>query len=345
MVNVAVLGAGYWGPNLVRNLVENPLCSSVTVCDLRPEMLERVLRRYPGVQVATDSRDVFASPEVDAVMIATPPKTHHQLAREALLHDKHLFVEKPFTLSSEHARDLIQMARERNKVLMVGHTFEYSPPVRKIKEIIDAGGLGDVFYISSTRVNLGLHQKDSSVIWDLAPHDLSMLFYWLGESPYEVMGTGKDFVQPGIPDVAFIHMRFRSGAIAHVQVSWLAPSKLRRTTIVGRQKMLVYDDTQNLEAVKIYDKGVNYRDPDSFGEYHLSYRAGDIVSPKMETFEPLQAEVTDYLRSIAEGRRPAVDGESGLRVVRVLEAVERSLSNSGHVEVLEEAGDLVAPPV
>ncbi len=342
MVNVAVLGAGYWGPNLVRNLVENPLCSSVTVCDLEAEKLEKILRRYPGVQVTTDPQDVLVSPAVDAVMVATPPKSHYELARKTLSNNKHVFVEKPFTLCSEHARDLIRASRERDKVLMVGHTFEYSPPVRKIKQIIDAGDLGEVFYISSTRVNLGLHQKDSSVIWDLAPHDLSMLFYWLGESPYEVMGTGKDFVQPGIPDVAFIHMRFRSGAIAHVQVSWLAPSKLRRTTVVGRQKMLVYDDTQNLEAVKIYDKGVNYRDPDTFGEYHLSYRAGDIVSPKMETFEPLQAEVTDFLRAIAEGRRPTADGESGLRVVRVLEAVERSLSNSGHVEVLEEAGELVA---
>lgn len=341
MVNVAVMGVGYWGPNLVRNLVENQLCASVTVCDTDSRQLEKILRRYPGVQVATDPQDVFASPGVDAIMIATPPKTHYQLARQTLQHGKHVFVEKPFTLSSAHAEELIAMADERSKVLMVGHTFEYSPPVRKIKEIIDAGDLGEVFYISSTRVNLGLHQKDSSVIWDLAPHDLSMLFYWLGESPTEVMATGKDFVQPGIPDVAFIFMRFASGAIAHVQVSWLAPSKLRRTTVVGRQKMLVYDDTQHLEAVKIYDKGVNYRDPDTFGEYHLSYRAGDIVSPKMETFEPLQAEVTDFLSSIVEGHAPAVDGHGGLRVVRTLEAVERSLSNSGHVEYLTKKTQLV----
>jgi predicted dehydrogenase len=186
-------------------------------------------------------------------------------------------------------------------------------------------------------VNLGLHQKDSSVVWDLAPHDLSMLFYWLGDSPTEVLATGKDFVQPGIPDVAFIHLRFGSGAIAHVNVSWLAPSKLRRTTIVGSTKMLVYDDTQNIEQVKIFDKGVNYRDPDTFGEYHLSYRAGDIVSPRLETYEPLQAEVTDFLEAVIQGRPPAATGERGLQVVRTLEAVERSLSNSGHVEVLKGA--------
>ena len=183
----------------------------------------------------------------------------------------------------------------------------------------------------------------SSVLWDLAPHDLSMFLYWLDEMPSEIMATGKDFVQPGIPDVAFLFMRFGSGAIAHVQVSWLAPSKLRRTTVVGSAKMLVYDDTQNIEQVKIFDKGVNYRDPDSFGEYQLSYRMGDIVSPRLESYEPLQAEVTDFLEAIVHGAQPAATGEDGLRVVRVLEAAERSLSNSGHVEVLHDLPALRQP--
>ncbi len=341
MVNAAVMGAGYWGPNLIRNLVESPLCSSVTVCDTNAEQLRKLLRRYPGVHTTQDPMEVINSPTIDALMVATPPKSHFDIAYQALSNDKHVFVEKPFTLSTQHAVDLIELARKRKMVLAVGHTFEYSPPVQKIKEIIDAGDLGDVFYISSTRVNLGLHQKDASVIWDLAPHDLSMLFHWLGEEPIEVMATGKDFVQPGVPDVAFIFMRFKSGAIAHIQVSWLAPSKLRRTTIVGSQKMLVYDDTQNMEQVKIFDKGVDYRDPDTFGEYHLSYRAGDIVSPRIETFEPLQAEVTDFLECVIKGNTPRTDGESGLRVVRVLEAVERSLSNSGHVEILNNEDALV----
>ncbi len=341
MVSVAVMGAGYWGPNLVRNLVENPLCSHVTVCDVDQEQLDRLLRRYPGLTTTRDPEDIFGSPTIDAVMIATPPKTHHALGRQTLESSKHLFVEKPFTLTSSHASELIDLARACGKVLMVGHTFEYSPPARKIREILERGDLGEIYFISSTRVNLGLHQKDSNVIWDLAPHDLSMLFFWLGETPTQVMATGKDFVQPGIPDVAFIFLRFGSGAIAHVQVSWLAPSKLRRTTIVGSAKMLVYDDTQNIEQVKIFDKGVDYRDPDTFGEYHLSYRMGDIVSPKLETYEPLQAEVTDFLESVIHGRQPATTGENGLRVVRVLEAVERSLSNSGHVEILEPMKVLV----
>jgi len=208
--------------------------------------------------------------------------------------------------------------------------------VVKTREIVDRGELGKVYYISSTRVNLGLHQKDISVVWDLAPHDLSMIMYWLGEVPVEVLATGKDFVQPGIPDVAFIFLRFASGAIAHIQVSWLAPSKLRRTTIVGSAKMLVYDDTENLEQVKIYDKGVNYKDPDSFGEYQLSYRTGDIISPRLENYEPLAAEVNDFLTAIRDGRRPRTDGLDGLRVVRVLEAAERSLAHSGHAEVIHD---------
>jgi predicted dehydrogenase len=336
MVNVAVMGVGYWGPNLVRNLIENPLCSSITVCDPNAEQLRRILRRYPGVHTTQDPMEIVSSETIDAVMIATPPKTHYDIAQKVLDSGKHVFVEKPFTLSTVHAKHLIQLAQDKERVLMVGHTFEYSPPVQKIGEIIQAGDLGSIYYISSTRVNLGLHQKDSSVIWDLAPHDLSMLFYWLGEEPTEVMATGKDFVQPGVHDVAFIFMRFASGAIAHIQVSWLAPSKLRRTTIVGSSKMLVYDDTENIEQVKIFDKGVDYRDPDTFGEYHLSYRMGDIVSPRIETKEPLGAEIGDFLESVIKGKAPKTCGENGLRVVRVLEAIERSLSNSGHVEVLDK---------
>ena len=334
-LHLAVLGCGYWGPNLVRNLVENRLTRQVTVCDLDPGKLARIVQRYPSLNVTCHHEEVLANDDVDGVLIATPLVTHHPLAAEALRAGKHVFVEKPFTASSEQAVELIRLARRRERILMVGHTFRYSPPVIKIKEILRRGELGRILYISSTRVNLGLHQKDVSVVWDLAPHDLSMLLYWLDELPREVLCTGKDFVQKGIPDVAFAFLRFRSGAIAHIQVSWLAPSKLRRTTIVGSAKMLVYDDTENIEQVKIFDKGVDYRDPDTFGEYQLSYRTGDIVSPKIETFEPLQAEVHEFLSSILTGRTPRSDGESGLRVVQILEAAERSLSNSGHVELLE----------
>jgi predicted dehydrogenase len=336
MIHVGVAGCGYWGPNLVRNLSENRLCSRVSVCDLDAGKLERLRVRYPSIELYTRYEDMLAAPDLQAVMIATPPSTHFALARRALLKGKHVFVEKPFASSCEQGTELIAMAEERKLVLAVGHTFLYSPPVVKIREIVERGDLGKVFYISATRVNLGLHQKDISVIWDLAPHDLSMIMYWLGEMPTEVLATGKDFVQKGIPDVAFVFLRFASGAIAHVQVSWLSPSKLRRTTVVGSAKMLVYDDTQNMEQVKIFDKGVNFKDPDTFGEYQLSYRTGDIVSPRLETYEPLQAEVNDFLGSIVHKRRPRADGEEGLRVVRVLEAAEKSISNSGHVEVIEE---------
>jgi predicted dehydrogenase len=274
------------------------------------------------------------SPEVDAVVIATPLTTHFPLARRALEAGKHVFVEKPFAHTSEQAATLIRLAESEGKVVMVGHTFEYSPAVRKIDDVIQGGELGDVYYISSSRVNLGLHQKDVSVVWDLAPHDLSMIFTWLDEYPVQVSAVGRDYVQPGLPDVAFIDIGFDSGVLAHVQVSWLSPSKLRNTTIVGSRKMLVYDDTEHLEKVKIFDKGVHYRDPETFGEYQLSYRAGDIVSPKLDSYEPLQAEMDEFLTCISESRRPRADGASGLRVVKVLEAAERSLVNGGEPELL-----------
>lgn len=334
-LGVGVIGCGYWGPNLVRNLVENRYCGSLAVCDLKPERLERLRQRYPHIRTTQSARDIFDAPDIQAVVIATPLSTHFPLAEAALRAGKHTFVEKPFTATAAQARRLIELAEAGRRVVMVGHTFTYAPAVRRISELIRAGELGTVYYISSTRVNLGLHQKDVSVIWDLAPHDLSMLFTWLGEPPLQVSAVGRDYVQPGIPDVAFIDMVFGSGAIAHVQVSWLAPSKLRNTTIVGSRRMIVYDDTENIEKVKIFDKGVSYRDPQTFGEFQLSYRSGDIISPSLDSTEPLQAEIDDFLGSIVQGRRPQSDGEAGLHVVRVLEAAERSLQNGGVLEYLE----------
>lgn len=334
-VGVGVAGCGYWGPNLVRNLVENRRTGELFVCDPRPERLVKVSQRYPNVASTTSYREMLDAPGLDAVVIATPLSTHFPLAEAALKAGKHTFVEKPFTATAAQARRLIELARERGLVLMVGHTFTYAPAVRLIADLIKDGELGTIYYISSTRVNLGLHQKDVSVIWDLAPHDLSMLFTWLGEPPLQVSAVGRDYVQPGIPDVAFIDLVFGSGAIAHVQVSWLAPSKLRNTTVVGSRRMIVYDDTENFEKVKIFDKGVSYRDPQTFGEFQLSYRSGDIISPSLDTYEPLAAEMEDFLSAIATGRRPQCDGEAGLHVVRVLEAAEQSIRNGGHLIQLE----------
>ena len=341
MVNVGVIGCGYWGPNLVRNLVENRRCGGVTACDLDRSRLEYIGRRYPLRGTTTDFQDVLDDESIDAVVVATPLAAHYPLAKRALEAGKHLFVEKPFTHTTAQARELMRLAEAGNRVITVGHTFVYSPPVEKIREFLSAGELGDVHYISSSRVNLGLHQKDVSVLWDLAPHDLSMIFHWLGELPIRVSAVGRDYVQPGIPDVAFLDVTFASGVIAHVEVSWLSPSKLRNTTIVGSRKMLVYDDTENLEKVKLFDKGVNYKDPETFGEFQLSYRAGDIVSPKLDSFEPLGAEMEDFLRCIEEGGRPRADAVSGLQVVRVLEEAEKSLAAHGEPRELSWEGSLL----
>jgi len=335
MLTIGVIGCGYWGPNLIRNLVENRRCQGVIACDLDQARLEYIQRRYPLKSITTDFQDVLDNTEVEAVVIATPLTAHYPLAKRALEAGKHVFVEKPFAHTSEQAADLMRIAEEKGLVVMVGHTFVYSPAVQKIRQLIHSGELGDIYYISSSRVNLGLHQKDVSVLWDLAPHDLSMLFYWLDELPTQVSAVGRDYVQPGIPDVAFMDLTFGSGVIAHVEVSWLSPSKLRNTTIVGSRKMLVYDDTEHLEKVKLFDKGVNYRDPETFGEYQLSYRAGDIVSPKLDSYEPLGAEMNDFLGSIEEKRRPRAHGMSGLHVVKVLEEAERSLELQGQPCALE----------
>jgi len=241
-MKIGVIGCGYWGPNLIRNLVANEDAKVVAVCDKDLSRLEGIKRRFPGVELWQDATKMLADPELDGVMIATPLTYHYPLAREALLASTCSWRSPPFTADVDEAKELIQLAKERGRTIMVGHTFLYSPPVRKIKEIIDRGELGDIYYITSSRVNLGLHQKDISVIWDLAPHDFSMLFHWLGETPCEVSATGSDFVQDGIPDVAFVNLRFPSGAVCNVNVSWLSPSKIRQMTIVGSKKMLIYDD-------------------------------------------------------------------------------------------------------
>jgi predicted dehydrogenase len=260
VVRIGVVGLGYWGPNLLRNIAVCDRAELTWACDLRPELLEAQEKRYPGIRTTTDFEEMVSDPDVDAVAIATPVSTHHGLAVTALDAGKHVFIEKPLSASTFEARDLIQRADAASLTLMPGHTFLYSPPVLKIKELLDAGALGDVYFMSMSRVNLGLHQPDVSVVWDLGPHDFSILRYWLGMLPTEVSALTRACVIPDTPDVAFINARFDGGAIAHLELSWLSPSKLRRTAIVGSEKMIVYDDTSG-EPVRIFDSGASPRTP------------------------------------------------------------------------------------
>ncbi len=267
-IRVGVIGIGYWGPNLARNLAELPEYELVALCDMRSEALASVARRYPYAHCTLSADEVLEDDSIDAVVISTTVGTHYQLARAALEAGKHVFVEKPLATSSAEVRDLMARAGAAGRVLMPGHTFLYSPPVRAIKELIDAGELGEIYFVSSSRVNLGLHQNDVSVVWDLGPHDFSILRYWLDELPAQVSAVSRACIIPENPDVAFIALSYPSGTLVHSEVSWLAPSKLRRTAIVGSQKMVVYDDTSN-EPVRIFDSGASLPDPGSFGEYQL----------------------------------------------------------------------------
>jgi len=331
-VRTAVVGLGYWGPNLVRNLAELDAAELVAVCDLDPERLALVRRRYPAVRRTTDVQDVIHADDLDAIVIATPVSTHHALGMSALAAGKHVFVEKPLAASTREAAELAATAAGQGLVLMPGHTFLYSPPVVAIYDLIVSEALGELLFISSSRVNLGLHQSDVSVVWDLAPHDFSILRYWLGETPAHVSATARACVGTR-PDVAFIDLEYESGPIAHVELSWLAPSKLRRTTIVGSEKMVVYDDTSN-EPVRIFDSGVNLREPETFGEFRLTYRTGDIVSPRIDAAEPLALELRDFCHAIQKATQPRSSSVLGVEVVRMMEAVDRSLSSTGmRVEV------------
>ncbi len=327
-IRIAVVGLGYWGPNLVRCLHDLSLAEVAYVCDERPETFERISRRYPAVRLTTSFDQVLADPTVDAVAIATPVSTHFDLSMQALEANKHVFVEKPLAGSAVEAVCLAHLAADRGLVLMPGHTFLYSPPVCKVAQLIASGELGEIFSISTSRVNLGLHQPDVSVVWDLAPHDFSILRWWLGELPVFVSALSRGCIIPSVPDVAFISLEFPSETIANVELSWLAPSKLRRTTVIGSRKMVVYDDT-NVEPVRVFDSGVSLRDPETFGEYRLTYRTGDIVSPRVDAAEPLYLEMEDFCSAILNGTTPRSSPEVGIDVVRMIEAVDRSLNQAG----------------
>jgi predicted dehydrogenase len=325
---VAVVGLGYWGPNLVRVLVERTDVEVRWICDRDQTRIDRLTRRYPGVMTTRDIDEVLADPLVDGVLLATPVHTHYELARRCMEAGKHTFVEKPLAPSTGLAVELIDFATRQELVLMCGHTFLYSPPVRAVKSLIDQGELGDIYFVSSSRVNLGLHQRDVSVIWDLGPHDFSILLYWLDCPPVTIRATGRDSIMPGIADVAFVTLEFGDGLIANVELSWLAPCKLRRTVIVGSKKMVVYEDG-SAEAIKIYDRGVEYKDPETFGEWHLSYRSGDILSPNLPSHEPLSLQAGAFAHAISTGEVPEHGLALAREVVRMAEAADMSLDNGG----------------
>ena len=327
-LTVAVVGLGYWGPNLLRALFDLEDVEIAWICDQDEERLARFRRRYPDARPTVDLGNVLRDADVDAVVLATPVFTHFDLATRCLMAGKHVFVEKPLASSKAEADALIKLADDVNRVVMCGHTFLYSPPVRAVKELLRRGELGEIYFISSSRVNLGLHQRDVSVLWDLGPHDFSILLYWLEEMPNWVGAVGRDSVVKGIPDVAFVNLGFPSGTIAHVELSWLAPSKLRRTVIVGSEKMVVYDDSST-EPLRVFDSGVTYQDPETFGQYHLSYRTGDITSPRLETTEPIAVEMAEFLDAVRVGTSPEGNSELAANVVQLIEAAEVSLEVRG----------------
>ncbi len=337
---MAVVGLGYWGPNLVRNLHDLPDADVALVCDLQESAVAAVTHRYPAVGGTTSFEDVLADPSIEAVVIATPVSTHFRLGSECMEHGKHVFIEKPLAASGAEAEELLLLAERVGLVLMPGHTFLYSPAVNLIHDLVSSGHLGQIYFVSTSRVNLGLHQPDVSVAWDLGPHDFSILRYWLDETPMFVSALSRSCILEDIPDVAFIHLDYSSGAIANVELSWLAPSKLRRTTIVGSERMVVYDDTSS-EPVRVFDSGVTLPNPDSFGAYHLSYRTGDILSPQVQVAEPLYREMQDFCAAIRTGSTPRSNGELGLEVVRIVEAVDSSLARDGARVAVERAGSSV----
>jgi predicted dehydrogenase len=372
---VGVIGYGYWGPNLARNFYELPSANLVAVADLREERRKHALSRFPQIVAAESYQELFDL-DLDAVVISTPPATHHQIARECLEHNLHVLVEKPMTLKSQDAEDLVQLADSKGLILMVGHTFEYNSGVIELKRLIDSGELGKIYYLDAARLNLGLYQRDSNVLWDLAPHDISIFLYLLGQNPVSVGAQGRASIWEGIYDVAYISLVFPDNIPAYIHVSWLDPCKVRRITVVGSKKMAVFNDIENEQKIKIYDKGV---DPpaytNGFAEFQWSYRSGDILIPKIPFVEPLRQECQVFIERCLVRQRATVDqiasevrketvsapgqfsqvcsidptcavcsgdhkqsyscGRDGLRVVKILEAAQHSMTNGQLPEVIQ----------
>ncbi len=331
MIGVAVIGYGYWGPNLARCFADTDGCRVVAIADPSTESLAPAARRHPQARLLTDWRDVLQDERVDAVAIATPVRTHHEIARASLRAGRHVLVEKPMTQTSDEAAELIELADQRGLTLMVDHTFIYSSAVQKMKELVDKDDLGQIYYYDSTRINLGLFQRDVNVIWDLAAHDLSILQYVLGSTPTAISANGVSHVRGAPENMAQISIYLESGAVANLNVNWLAPVKVRRVLVGGSRKMIVWDDLEPSEKIKVYDRGVTTtRTAEERYGLLISYRTGDMWSPRLSTNEPILTETAHFVACIADGTTPTTDGRLGLQVVEMLEAATRSMAMRGH---------------
>jgi predicted dehydrogenase len=332
-MNFGVIGYGYWGPNIVRNLTGLEDSSVLAITDLNPNARKRAQKAYPGIKVTPDASDVFSSAKIDAVAVISPVWTHYELAKAALENGKHVFVEKPFTSNSAQGEELIDLALQKNLTIMVDHTFLFTGAVKKISQLMEEGSLGKLYYYDSTRVNLGLFQHDINVLWDLAPHDLSIMDYLIKASPEAVVATGMKHVND-YEDVAFMTLYFPEKVIAHINVNWLSPVKVRTTLIGGEKRMLVWNDLDADEKVKVYDKGVNITNQEGVYELLVNYRSGDMWAPQLEQFEALNREMSYFVDCISTGQTPLIDGCAGLRVVKMLEAASESLSKRGSLVYL-----------
>ena len=334
MIRIGVIGYGYWGPNVVRNFHTHEDSEVVLVCDKNPNSHAQLKKTHPAIPFTTDAMEIVKSSSIDVVAVVTPVWTHFELAKAALENGKHIFIEKPFTCSVVQAEELIELADRKNLRIMVDHTFLFTGAVKKIRQLIDEGTLGDLYYYDSLRVNLGLFQHDVSVIWDLAPHDLSIMDHVIKEMPEAVVATGERHLN-GVEDIAFITVYFPKKIIAHINVNWLSPVKVRTTLIGGEKKMLVWNDLEVDEKIKIYDKGVSMSaNPSNLRQLLVSYRSGDMLAPQVEQIEALRAETAYFLKCIEENKSPFNDGVNGLRVVRLLEAAEKSIRKRGEVVAL-----------
>jgi predicted dehydrogenase len=332
LVRIGVIGYGYWGPNLVRNFVEAEHARVECVSDLRPDRLALINSRYPRIRTIQSARDLIGDPAIDAVAIATPVSTHYELALRALQEGKHVLVEKPLASDTEQVQRLIDLARKRKRVLMVDHTFVYTGAVRKIRELVDSGGLGEIYYYDSVRVNLGLFQHDVNVLWDLAVHDLSILDYVLPFRPCAVSATGLSHVPGRTENIAYLTLFFPGSQIAHIHANWLAPVKLRRTLIGASRKMIVYDDLDQSEKIKVYDKGItlnNQQDPEKLYQLLVGYRTGDMLAPQIDSTEALRREIDHFVDCIEHEQEPTTGGAAGLRVVEILQAASQSMAQRG----------------